>query len=58
MSLFQPVHRTATHICDDTRCYVAYDAHLANHALYKRFLHNTICCYNTLFTKTNYIVNV
>jgi len=33
--------------------YVAYAAHLANYTLYNRFLHNMICCHNTLFTKTN-----
>jgi len=33
--------------------YAAYDAHLANYTLYNRFLHNMICCHNTLFTKTN-----
>ena len=38
--------------------YVAYDAHLANYTLYNRFLHNMICCHNTLFTKTNKIVNM
>jgi len=32
-------------------CYVAYDGHLANYTLYNRFLHNIICCHNTLFTK-------
>jgi len=33
--------------------YVAYDAHLANYILYSRFLHNMICCHNTLFKKMN-----
>jgi len=26
---------------------------VANYTLYSRFLHNMICCHNTLFTKTN-----
>ena len=30
-----------------------HDAHLANYTLYNRFLHNMICCHNTLFTNTN-----
>ena len=33
--------------------FTSYDAHLANYTLYNRFLHNMICCHNTLFTKTN-----
>ena len=36
----------------------ACDAHLANYTLYNTFLHNMICCNNTLFTKTNKIVNM
>ena len=39
-------------------CYAAYDAHPANYTLYIRFLRNMICCHNTLFTKTNQIVNM
>jgi len=31
----------------------SYDAHIANYTLYNRFLHNMICCHNTLFTRTN-----
>jgi len=34
------------------RC-ASHDAHLANYTLYNRFLHNMICCHNSLFTKTN-----
>jgi len=29
----------------------AHEAHLANYTLHNRFLHNMICCHNTLFTK-------
>jgi len=36
----------------------SYDAHLANYTLCNRFLHNMIWCHNTLFTKTNLIVNM
>ena len=39
--------------CASYATYAAYDAHLANYTLYNRFLHNMICCHNTLLTKTN-----
>ena len=39
-------------------CVVTHDAHLANCSLYNTFLHNMICCHNTLFAKTNWIVNI